>query len=257
MPNEYSLSALRPWAGALLMLVAAGTTELNAQKETPAPPARLEATRAELEAIAANPPKGMSKHDLMTVQQRLASGDFNIGSRILIEVQGDTTYSDTFTVRTGRVLQLPSLPPLSLEGVLRSESDSVISNYLAKYLRDPDVRVTPLMRLGILGGVASPGYYDVPAQTLLSDIVMSAGGLSSDGDMRRTKIFRANEEVMDPKAVNLAIVNGATLDIMNLQSGDNVNIGITNPQNTLNKVQIITAILAIPLMILTITALAD
>lgn len=256
MPSSPLARALR--YSLCLCISAVGTSaSLAAQQPTPVPAPRLEATRAELEAIAAHPPKGTSSADLRVIQERLTSGDFNVGSRVLIEVQGDTMYSDTFTVRTGRTLALPALPPLSLEGVLRSESDSVIGSYLAKYLRDPEVTVTPLMRIGILGGVIRPGYYDVPAQTLLSDIVMAAGGLSADGDMRRTKIFRANDEVMDPKAVNLAIVNGATLDLMNLQSGDNVNIGVSNPQNTLNKVQIITAILAIPLMILTITALAD
>ena len=33
------------------------------------------------------------------------------------------------------------------------------------------------MRIGVLGGVIRPGYYDVPAQMLLSDVVMNAGGL--------------------------------------------------------------------------------
>lgn len=241
-----------------LLLVAACVAlvpEASAQKDTPTPPARVEATRSELEAIAAHPPKGMSQADLSVVQQRLATGDFNVGSRVLIEVQGDTMYSDTFTVRTGRMLVLPSLPPLSLEGVLRSESDSVITSFLAKYLRNPEVRVTPLMRIGILGGVTRPGYYDVPSQTLLSEVVMSAGGLSPTGDMKKTKVLRGNDEVLSPKATNLAIANGSTLDIMNLQSGDNLDVGVTNPAATLNKVQIITALLAIPLMIVTISAI--
>lgn len=237
--------------------LAGGASELRAQRVAPAPPARVEASRVELEAIAAHPPKGMSSSDLRAVQQRLAYGDFNVGSRVAIEVQGDTTYSDTFTVRTGRVLALPSLPPLSLEGVLRSESDSVISEFLGRFIRDPQVSVTPLMRVGILGGVMTPGYYDVPAQTLLSDAVMSAGGLGAFGDMKRTKVNRGNEEVLDSKAVSVAISNGATLDLLNLQSGDNINVGVQNPGATLNKVQIITAILAIPLMIVTISAIAD
>jgi len=231
--------------------------DLHAQKVAPAPPARVEATRAELEDIAAHPPKGMSKGDLQAVQQRLMYGDFNVGSRVLIEVQGDTIYSDTFAVRTGSMLTLPSLPPLSLQGVLRSESDSVIAQFLAKYLRNPEVRVTPLMRVGVLGGVMQPGYYDVPAQMLLSDVVMNAGGLNQFGDMKRTKINRGNEEVMDSKGVSVAIANGATLDLMNLQSGDNINVGVQNPQATLNKVQIITALLAIPLMIVTISAISN
>jgi protein involved in polysaccharide export with SLBB domain len=233
------------------------TSEVLAQKVAPAPPARVEATRAELEAIAAHPPKGMSSADLQAVQQRLEYGDFNVGSRVLIEIPGDTTYSDTFTVRTGNVLALPTLPPLSLQGVLRSESDSVIAQFLSKYLRDPEVRVTPLMRIGVLGGVVRPGYYDVPAQMLLSDVVMNAGGLGAFGDMKRTKINRGNDEVMDPKAVSVALSNGQTLDLMNLQSGDNINVGVQNPGATLSKVQILTALLAIPLMIVSISAISN
>jgi len=226
-------------------------------KNAPVPPARVEATRSELEAIAANPPKGMAPADLEAVKQRLAHGDFAVGDKVLIEVIGDQTYSDTFTVRSGRVLVLPSLPTLSLDGVLRSESDSVIGAFLARFLRDPQVTVTPMIRLGVLGGVGQPGYYDVPAQSLLSEVIMGAGGLGVYGDMKRTTVNRGNEEVLDSKAANVAIANGSTLDLLNMQSGDNVNVGISNPQKTLNKVQIITAILAIPIMILTISALTN
>lgn len=254
MPSSRLAHALRT-----VLLLGAGcvalAADLSAQKVAPAPPARVEATRPELEAIAAHPPKGMSGSDLQAVQQRLEYGDFNVGSRVLIDVQGDSIYSDTFTVRAGNTLNLPSLPPLSLQGVLRSESDSVITQFLSKYLRYPEVTVTPLMRVGVLGGVVRPGYYDVPAQTLLSDVVMGAGGLSPVGNMSRTKVNRGNEEVMSSKAVSVAVSNGETLDLMNLQSGDNINVGVTNPSATLSKVQIITALLAIPLMIVSISAI--
>ncbi len=242
---------------ALIVVGLLAVTDLAwAQKDTE-PPARVEATRAELEAIAAHPPKGMSEADRNAVAMRLANGDFQVGDKLLIEVLGDTTYSDTFAVRAGRVVVLPSLPPLSLVGVLRSESDSVFREFLGTYVRDPQIRVTPLIRLGVLGGVARPGYYDVPAQSLLSDVVMGAGGLGNFGDMKKTTIFRGKDEVLDPKAVNIAMTQGNTLDILNLQSGDNVNVGVTNPQATLNKVQIITAILAIPLLIVSISAIGN
>lgn len=247
------------YASILLSLgLVLGASSLGAQVDKQAPPpARVEATRAELEAIAAHPPKGMSAADLASVRQRLATGDFAVGDRLLIEVTGDSMYSDTFTVRTGRVLSLPTLPPLSLEGVLRSESDSVIAGYLGRYLRNPQVNVTPLMRVGVLGGVAKPGYYDVPAQSLLSELVMLAGGLGQYGTMKKAAIFRGNEEVMDAKATNVAVANGSTLDLLNLQSGDNLNVGQQNPSATLSKVQIITGLLAIPIMIFTISALAN
>lgn len=251
MPSSPRFCSIR--VGLLIALALLPGTRLWAQKAAPPPP-RVEATRAELEAIAAHPPKGMSAADRSAVEARLANGDFAVGDRILIQVLGDTTYSDTFTVRTGRVLTLPSLPPLSLEGVLRSESDSVIAAFLGRYIRDPQLTVTPLIRLGVLGGVVRPGYYDVDAQSLISEVIMNAGGMGAFGDMSRSKVMRGNEEVLSPKAVNTATSNGSTLDLLNLQSGDNFNVGVQNPGATLNKVQIITALLAIPLMIVTISA---
>lgn len=255
MPSEVGA---RTWSVVLGVLALGLGTPASAQvPDGAAPPSPIMATRAELAAIVAHPPRGMSSADLQAAQRRLTQGDFAVGDRILIVVPGDTVYSDTFTVRTGNTLQLPYLPPLVLSGVLRSESDSVVSAFLGKYVRSPEVVVTPLLRLGIFGGVRSPGYYDLPPETLLSGLVMTAGGLSEVGDMRRTKINRGNEEVMDSKAVSQAIQAGMTIDIANLQSGDNVNVGVANPSATLNKVQIITALLAIPLMIVTISSLSD
>lgn len=232
------------------------TTALPAQRGS-VEPARVEATRTELEAIAAHPPKGMSAADLASVQSRLSVGDFAVGDKVLIYVQGDPTYSDTFAVSPGRILMLPALPGLSLEGVLRSEADSVIAGFLARYIRDPQVTVTPLIRMGILGGVGKPGYYDVPAQSLLSEMVMTAGGLGQFGDMGRSKVMRNNDEVLNAKAVSFAISNGKTLDVLNLQSGDNFAVGVKDPGATLSKVQIITALLAIPLMIVSISAISN
>lgn len=243
-------------AGLLAVAVAGATNALEAQQVS-APPARLEATRTELEAIAAHPPKGMSSADLALVQARLANGDFAVGDKITIQVQGETTLSNTFTVSGTRSLLLPSLPPLPLAGVLRSESDSVITEFIGRYVRDPQVTVQPLIRLGVLGGVARPGYYDVPAETLLSDVVMTAGGIGALGDMKRTSVNRGNTELLDPKAANTAIANGRTLDLLNLQSGDNVNVGVQNPNATLTKIQIVGALLAIPLMIVTISAIGN
>jgi protein involved in polysaccharide export with SLBB domain len=235
--------------------LASGLQGKTLSAQTPSP-VRTEATRAELETIAAHPPKGMSAADLAAVQSRLQNGDFAVGDRILIQVQGETTLSNTYTVGGNRTIVLPSLPPLSLVGVLRSESDSVVREFIGHYIRDPQVTVQALIRLGVLGGVAKPGYYDVSAQSLLSEVVMEAGGMGGTGRMDKTTVYRGNTEVLDPKAVNLAITNGTTLDLLNLQSGDNLNVGMDKASGALTKVQIITGLLAIPIMIFTITAIA-
>lgn len=252
MRGELMMALGRRLLLAAIAPLAAATT-LAAQVPSPV---RAEATRAELEAIAAHPTKGMSAADLAAIQSRLLNGDFAAGDRILIQVQGETTLSNTYTVGGNRTIVLPSLPPLSLVGVLRSESDSVVREFIGHYIRDPEVTVQALIRLGVLGGVVKPGYYDVPAQSLLSEVVMEAGGMGATGRMDKTTVYRGNTEVLDPKAVNVAITNGTTLDLLNLQSGDNLQVGMDKASGALTKVQIITGLLAIPIMIFTITAIA-
>lgn len=247
-----------PMRGALCLLLGFLATVGQASGQAvPAPPSRIEATRPELEALAAHPPKGMSAADRASVQSRLANGDFAPGDKVNIVVQGEASYTGTFIVVSGRSLVLPSLPPLSLEGVLRSEADSVVSEFLGKYIRNPQVTVTPLVRLGVLGGVAHPGYYDVPSQSLLSEVIMGAGGVGANSRMDKTVVYRGNDEVLNSKAVNMAIADGNTLDVLNLQSGDNIQVGIERASGALTKVQLITGLLAIPIMIFTITALAN
>jgi protein involved in polysaccharide export with SLBB domain len=237
----------------LLLGVLCSAAALEAQQVTPS--ARVEATRPELEAIAAHPPKGMSAADLAAVQSRLANGDFAVGDKIAIQVQNEPTLSNIFTVSGDRTLLLPSLPPLPLAGVLRSESDSVITAFIARFIRDPQVTVQPLLRLGVLGGVGKPGYYEVPSTSLVSEVVMAAGGMGQNGTMEKAQVYRGKTAVLDSKSVTAAITSGATLDLLNLQSGDNLQVGETGSfKSTLG---IVTAVLAIPLMIVTISSLKN
>ena len=195
------MTSLKLVLSLLLVLLGGTSTALAQQNQTPPP--RVEATRLELEAIAAHPPKGMSQADLAAVQRRLTNGDFAVGDKIQIQVNGEATLTNTFTVAINQQLLLPALPPLPLAGVLRSESDSVITEFIGRYIRGPQVTVEPLMRLGVLGGVAKPGYYDLPSTSLLSEVVMQAGGMAASGKMEKTQVLRGNSPVLDPKAVNM------------------------------------------------------
>jgi protein involved in polysaccharide export with SLBB domain len=250
MPSKHLLVDLRPTLF-LVLGILCSAAELQAQQATPS--ARVEATRAELEAIAAHPPKGMLAADVAAVQSRLANGDFAVGDKIAIQVQNEPTLSNTFTVSGDRSLLLPSLPPLPLAGVLRSESDSVITAYIARFIRDPQVTVQPLLRLGVLGGVGKPGYYEVPSTSLVSEVVMAAGGMGENGTMEKAQVYRGKTMVLDSKSVTAAITKGSTLDLLNLQSGDNLQVGETGSFKT--TLGIVTAVLAIPLMIVTISSL--
>src|SRR6266853_6499932 len=51
------------------------------------------------------------------VRERLRDGDFQVGDRIMLRVEGEAGLTDTFTVRGGRELVLPSIGSVPLSGV--------------------------------------------------------------------------------------------------------------------------------------------
>lgn len=186
----------------------------------------VQASRQELQAtLARERAQHASSPEVAQVQRRLQRGDFQPGDRIWLMVEGDTALTDTFTVRPGPSLQLPDMPSLSLTGVLRSELDSVLTQHIAKYLRDPHVEATALIRIAVLGGVTKPGFYDLPAEARATDVVMLAGGPQDKADLRKSVVRRGGEKVMDKEQVQAALDQGQSLDQMNLTSGDEFVVG--------------------------------
>lgn len=240
------LSSWRAVAAASLIL---GAAPLIAQEQPGRPPAQ--ATRAELEALLTGP--GVSGLDASAVHARLKDGDFQVGDRIILRVLEDSTLTDTFAVRAGRTVELPSIPALSLQGVLRSELDSVMTSHIGKYVRNPTVEVTTLLRIGVLGGVGNPGYYSFPADMLVTDAIMYAGGPAGNAKIDDTKIMRGAEILADEKETRLTIQQGQTLDQANLQGGDEIRVGVDNSSGAYRTVATISMILGIPLSIYALT----
>lgn len=195
-------------------------------------PGRIELTRqdlmrlqSELEEVVGSPVyspaiRDRARRDLVLVRERLTNGDFRPGDRIFVVVSGHV--SDTLTVEGGPRVVLPSLGPVSLAGVLRSELHERVSEMVGSYIRDPHVRTESLIRLSVQGMVGSPGFYTVPAGTLLSDVLMHAGGPDRSADLERIRIERSGEVLWEGKVIQEMLVEGRTLDQMNLRAGDQI-----------------------------------
>ena len=153
--------------------------------------------------------------------------EFHVGDRIALTVEGMPTQaiSDTVVVRDGLVLRLPGLGDISLAGVRRADAQKYLTQQIGKFIRDPIVHATPLVRIAVLGQVGHPGFYTVPSDVLLSDVVMRAGGPTNTADMSRTVIKRGNEEVVSRDQVADALSSGLTLDQLHVGAGDQLVVG--------------------------------
>lgn len=206
------------------------TPACHAQDAGSASPGRREfETRAEIEAQAKAAEAQHRTGEAWLLRQRLEKGDFQDGDRIVFHLQGNTLMPkdfagipDTLTVRAGRHLEFPNLPDLSLDGVLRSELNDKLTEHFARYIKEPTIRSTPLVRIAILGQVGKPGYMYTLADAPLSDVIMQAGGPAGQADMSGVVIRRGPDVIWDSQDTRAALADGMSLDRLHLRAGDEI-----------------------------------
>jgi hypothetical protein len=222
---------LRRAAGLAIALVAVAA----AQAQSSLGELRRQMTRAELETALSSYEKlavstsdkrvkEQAMADAAAIRERLRTGDFYPGDRIVIRVLNDTSVSDTFTVKQGRMIDFVSVPQLSLTGILDSELLGHVRTHIAKYIRDPDVTVIPLVRLQLSGGVGQPGWYQFRTDQTLSDAIMSIGGPAPNSEINKTDIKRSGRVLVDRGATARALRSGKTIGDLGLRDGDEVHI---------------------------------
>ncbi len=187
-------------------------------------------TRATLEVEASNAEAQHRTGEALLLRSRLKRGDFQDGDRIVVKLLGSPTVvanlamaNDTIVLRAGKVLQLPQMDDLSLDGVLRSELSAKVSSHLAKYFRDSSVQVTPLIRLAVLGQVKAPNYYYTTVDVLLSDMIVKAGGPLGNSDwLGNVVIRRGSETIWNQQDTRTAMADGVSLERLHLRAGDEI-----------------------------------
>lgn len=219
---------LKSFPAFVVILVVGLTADPNASLAQ-SKSAALLMSRAELtsaaERAAASGGDARSAMIAATLRQRLRDGDFQIGDRLVLSYVTDLPHLDTLVVRSGRVVELPGKIAVSLDGVLRSEVEERVSTELLKYVRAEQIEVTPLMRVGVLGDVAHPGFFAFASDIPLTDAIMGAGGPTATADLDRSVVRRGTVVFKSADETRTAIARGLTLDQFGLTAGDELVVG--------------------------------
>jgi protein involved in polysaccharide export with SLBB domain len=195
-----------------------------------------------------------SRFEAALIADRLQQGDFQVGDRISLTVDQEPKLSDTFTVAPGRVVNLPDIGTIPLSGVLRSELTDYLTRRLGQFLRNPLVRTKSLIRVSVLGGIGKPGYYTVPTQALVSDVLMQAGGPTAGSKLLQTRIERGKEVLWEGEQLQQAIAQGRTLDALSVQAGDRIVVPEKGTaQSTQATIQLISLLITLPVAIFGLT----
>ncbi len=213
-------------------LLFAGPALCSAQD--PIGPTRLESDRAELrrlmaqyDAVALSTAysevlRGEGRVRADFIRERLSTGDFRPGDQIALLIEGGGAVQwDTLTVEAGPLIDVPTLGPILLQGVLRSELETHLSTELGRFIQTPRVQARALIRVAFLG-VGQPGFYVMPAELPLSEAVMLAGGPGAGVDPGQIRIERGQDVLWSVEELLAPVAEGLTLDDLGLQAGDRI-----------------------------------
>ncbi|HLL45591.1 MAG TPA: polysaccharide biosynthesis/export family protein, partial [Longimicrobiaceae bacterium] len=168
---------------ALISLCLAAALPARAQDSVSWDPKRVQVTRSDLqgllsqyEQLLASPSHSAQFKDRIraeadAIRARLREGDVQVGDQVALFVEGNEQLTDTFTVRANRILFIPSIGDVPVGGLLRSELEERVAEHLTRYIVNPVVRVQPLIRVVVGGEVGAPGFYTVPSESLVSDVL--------------------------------------------------------------------------------------
>lgn len=238
-------------------LLSLGARDAVAQSPNAAGTHLTFATRAQIDSLArvasdaaAAAPAGSDAQkarqaEAAELRQRLAQGDFAAGDRLIVRVAGQPTMSDTFTVREGTRLQLPGIPDIPLTGALRSEAEARVRSAVATYFREPEVVVVPLVRVSVTGSVARSGFYALPADILLSDAIMAAGGPTSQANLAKVELLRGDRRLYSPRQFSSLVQQGYSLDQAHIRAGDEIHVGEKNRSFWPVALQVLGAVTAV------------
>jgi hypothetical protein len=163
------------------------------------------------------------RRDASAIKFRLEMGDLLPGHRIALRVpSADSVLSDTFTVRGDQSIRLPDIPDIPLRGVLDSELEGMLKTTLARYLKEPDLTASTLVRVQLSGGIGRAGFHMVPLETPITDVIMLGGGPSGTVNLRESVVRRGTEVLIDADAFGTMLQGGVTVGDMALRDGDEI-----------------------------------
>ena len=148
--------------------------------------------------------------------QELKPGD---GVRIIFLDIADDISGDYYIQPDGR-LQLPFVGIFNTDNKdFHQVETEIVESYDSLY-RNPELMVSALFKINILGEVNAPGYYFVTEEENLTGIIALAGGITSDANLDNVYIVRGDQEIQ--LNIEKIIKEGDTAADFGLSSGDQI-----------------------------------
>jgi polysaccharide biosynthesis/export protein len=154
------------------------------------------------------------------------------GDSLSIDLWGGVSQRLLRTVdREGR-LALPESGPVLVSGRTLGEVQETVQRTLRTQYRDVSADVSLLrlrsVRVYVVGDVSSPGAYDVSSLSTPLNALFAAGGVTTQGSLRRLLHYRGKQLIEEVDAYDL-LLHGIRGDLQRLENGDSLMVPPLGP----------------------------
>ena len=168
IPERSSFSTLRSALG-LVAVLAMSVAPLSAQ-DIPAPSDSIPAPTESIQRSV---------------------GPLRPGDELNIVVFRNPELTGTYLIDSRGLVQIPGLGTLRVAGLDPTQATQRLQEALVnRGFAAPEIAVRPLIRVGVLGRVATPGLHSVEPGTTLLQLLTIAGGPAEDANLSRTRVVR-------------------------------------------------------------------
>ncbi len=146
---------------------------------------------------------------------------FKPGDGIQISTFPDSTFlSRVFPIDDRGYAEFPIVGEIDVSKMTEQELVDFIKSTYTNYLRHPNVRVKPVVRISMLGGFMRPGLYYVDINSSLWEAVHLAGGTLLEDGIYEMRWERNHDDVVDDTAP--VFERGISLRELGFKSGDQI-----------------------------------
>lgn len=156
-------------------------------------------------------------------QNPLSRGaDFVPGDAVLISAFPDTSsfLNGTFPIDDRGYIELPLIGKAKISHMSTSQFVDFLRQNFRDYLRFPNLYVKPMVRVSVLGGVPTPGFYYVDPEQSFWELMHQVNGTIDEDGLKEMKWKRSGDNVEDDLIPVLQ--RGTSLRSMGFRSGDQI-----------------------------------
>lgn len=140
------------------------------------------------------------------------------GDALEVVYFGREELSGQFPIDGDGTIHYPLAGRVEVGGLSAEEAAEALRERMRVFFNDPELSVTPLLRVNVLGAVVRPGLYPMNPTLNIFDAIGTAGGPTREADFERILLVRGGDYYVVDTRRTLQL--GRSLSQIGIQSGD-------------------------------------